>query len=106
MTRAICLFLLCLSGCTARNAVPSLSVRGLAVVHQRDQNAHGQRAADFALQLQLTFATDPPKRARAALDDVAARAQPWDSEPCAEPALCEWARLAEESALLALGIAP
>lgn len=105
MTRAICLvFLAC--GCTARTLVPSLSVHGVAVLHRRAQLTQGQRAADFALQLGLTFAADPPKRARAALDDVATRAMPWDGEPCSEPALCEWARLAEESALLALGVAP
>jgi hypothetical protein len=105
MTRAICLvFLAC--GCTSRTLVPSLSVHGVAVLHQRAQLAKGQRATDFALQLGLTFANDPPKRARAALEDVGAPATPWDSEPCAEPAVCEWARLAEESALLALGVAP
>ena len=105
MTRAILLVTLT-CGCNPRSAIPTVSIHALAALHQRDHVTQRKRADDFALQLQLSFATEPHKRAQAAVDDVAAHAMPWDTEPCAEPALCEWARLSEESALLALGVAP
>lgn len=96
-------FLLLSGGCSARTAIPTVSIHALAVLHQRGQLEQHQRGDDFALQLRLSFATE--QHQRAAFAELGVRERLWDV-PCAVPALCDWARLSEESALISLGVAP
>jgi hypothetical protein len=92
--------------CATRSIVPTVSLHGVMVVHQRALVAEGGHARDYSLSLQLAFLTEP-HRARNPNDELvrAARPKP-DGEPCMQQALCEWESLAEESALQALGVAP
>ena len=102
MKRVLPFFLL-FGGCSARTAIPTVSIHALAVLHQRGQLQQQRRGDDFALQVRLSFATELHKRAAEA--ELGVRARLWDV-PCAVEALCDWARLSEESTLTALGVAP
>jgi len=96
----------CTAGCTAHELVPALSLHAALVLHRRDQDAR-ERSRDTALSLQLAFGG-----ARARPHAVARREpelSPLAQErapACEETALCEWARMAEEAALDALGVRP
>jgi hypothetical protein len=98
-----------LLGCTPRDALPVLSLRGMTVLHDRPSAAtlvpHGQRV-DYALSLQLAF--NPGVRDRRQRDLGLERDVHFSAEPitCSDPVLCSWADAAEQAALAALGVLP
>jgi hypothetical protein len=113
MNKGTCLLLgLCASSCSAHELVPSLSLHAVLVLQRRDQEQIAQaqglgRGRDFSLTARLGFGgARPGKRDNAGelepLPQLAAQSTP----ACEEIALCEWARMAEESALAALGVSP
>ena len=101
----VCLLLgLCAWSCSAHELVPAFSLHSVLVLHRRDQG-RAVRGRDFALTAQLGFGGARPHRRASELEPLprlAAQSPP----ACEETALCEWARMAEESALAALGVSP
>jgi hypothetical protein len=106
MTRFALIPVLFACACATRSLIPSVALHGVAVFHQRTLVPSQGHARDFALTVQLAFLNEP-HRSPNPNDELTrpAREQP-DAEPCLQSALCEWASLAEESALQALGVAP
>ena len=95
MTRGLSLLLCaCTTGCSAHELVPALSVHAAVVLHRG-------RGRDAAVSLQLGFG-GARARPHAVRSPLALETLP----ACEESALCEWSRMAEESALIALGVAP
>lgn len=84
--------------------MPALSVHAVTRLAQRrtdDAQVRG-RTVSVTVQLAFALAGQTPARAAPAL-------QPWAAtspEDCEPRALCEWAWLAEEATLTALGVAP
>lgn len=100
------LFASCLQGCASHSALPALSIHALLTLHRRELVPQQRRENELALSVQVSFAAEPERLPglREAEPDLVR--VPRDIEPCAQTALCEWARLAEESALRALGVEP
>ena len=98
----------CAAGCSARELTPALSVHTVLVLHQRAAAAREHRRGhDVAVTAQLAFGGARPQRHAAAVRERALSPLAGDSSvACEESALCEWARMAEESALAALGVRP
>jgi hypothetical protein len=111
-------------GCTARGALPLLSVRAMTVLHEGaatqavDQRTH---RFDFALSIQIAFNPGVRDRPRAAytdrtfdtertadIDREADTDAHFSAEPitCTDLALCAWADGAEQSILAAMGVLP
>jgi len=96
-------------GCGMHGLSPTLSIHGLARIKQRARLPEQRRTQDFAITVQLTLAN--ARRATSPAPDPADLASvnarpPRNDVGCEQTALCEWAWLAEEAALVALGIAP
>ena len=104
----IALGALALLGCSARPLLPTLSLHAVLVLHQQAMDAQQARSHDVGLQAQLAFRPRGAPRtrgARVSRDALLPIALP--QQPDCEHALaCEWAQLAEESTLSALGVAP
>lgn len=85
--------------------LPTLSLRGLAIVHERAADGRVRsRSIDYALTAQLAFFTEAGGSADLA-SELTPEAQLFsESLACAEPTLCLWASAAERSTLLALGV--
>lgn len=96
-------------GCVGRVALPTVAVHGVTWLQQRAASDRSQqRGRDYALTVQLAFATfgrSTRPRHETLLQPSAAYA-PIDPGSCEQAALCEWAWLSEESTLTALGVAP
>jgi hypothetical protein len=102
------LFVMGLTACTGQGLLPTLSVHAVTQLEQRTKTAERRSGRDVAVSVQLAFATsrrnprsqrlgsELPWQPSAAADDV----------ECEHAALCEWAWLAEESTLAALGLQP
>ena len=107
MTRGLCLlFSLCACGCSAHQLIPALSLHAVLVLQRRGQE-RAARGRDFALTAQLAFGGARPRvKARGDMLERLPRIKPQSAPACEETALCEWARMAEESALAALGVSP
>ena len=107
MNRGVCLVLgLCACGCSAHELVPALSLHSVLVLHRRDQE-QAARGHDFALTAQLGFGGGRRRtRDHAGELEPLPRTAVQSAPACEEIALCEWARMAEESALAALGVSP
>jgi len=102
------------AGC-AQTALPSLSVHALTWLKRRNDGDERRLVRTWSVDLQLSLAVDDVQRAppadaldtRETLRAVSALSPGTaDANACEPPSLCEWARLAEEAALLALGVSP
>lgn len=97
--------LLGLAACSsAHELVPALSLHAVLVLHRRAQDVVG-RGQDYALTAQLAFGGVRPRK-REFAGELEPLPRMTDAVACEETALCEWARMAEESALVALGVEP
>src|SRR5262245_2954795 len=107
MTKGMCLLVgLCAAGCSAHELIPALSLHAVLVLQRRDLERVA-RGRDFALTAQLAFGGAHPRaRVSSAELERMPRVMPQSAPACEETALCEWARMAEESALSALGVSP
>jgi hypothetical protein len=108
MWKLVCPILLSLGplGCTPRDALPVLSLRGMTVLHDRaGAPMRGQRV-DYALSLQLAF--NPGVRDRRRRASSLEREVQLSAEPllCNDVALCSWADAAEQAVLAELGVLP
>jgi hypothetical protein len=95
-----------LLGCAARPLLPTLSVHAVLTLRQRAADLEQTGSHDFGVQAQLAFR--PRGRARGEQLPLAAQlpiALP-RSPDCQYALACEWAQLAEESTLNALGVGP
>ena len=103
----MCLLLsLCASGCSAHELIPALSLHAVLVLQRRGQD-RSARGRDFAVTAQLAFGGARPRATEVASElERMPRVMPKSTPACEETALCEWARMAEESALSALGVSP
>jgi hypothetical protein len=107
----IVLLLTCASllGCGVHIPLPTLSVHALSQLTRSRQATETRRARDFLVLVQLTFETPAAhaRRPRTTLERelLSAGLEPLPGT-CEEAALCEWASLAEEATLSALGVAP
>jgi hypothetical protein len=90
-------------GCSARGALPELSLRAMTVLHARIADDPGHRV-DFACSVHLAFR--PGVREREPDGAYLARDAAFSAEPigCSDEAVCAWADAAEESVLAAMGI--
>lgn len=98
--------LLALLGCGARPVLPTLSVHAVLTLRQSADAGRQTGSHDFGVQAQLAFR--PRGRARAEQAPLSAQlplALP-RSLDCQYALACEWAQLAEESTLTALGVGP
>ena len=97
----------CAAACTGREFVPALSVHAVWVLQRRtrDEVASGR---DLAVTAQLAFGGSRERRQKFAREPPSSmqRLALQSAPACEEAALCEWARMAEESALAALGVTP
>jgi len=110
----------CATGCVpgrAQAALPSLSVHALTwlkeLKHQDDAQSR-RRVRTWSIDLQLSVAIADARQPVIAADALDTRETTRavsalspdiaDADACEPPSLCEWARLAEEAALLALGV--
>lgn len=94
---------LALFGC-ARPLLPTVSLHAVLVLRKSAVDARQTDSHDFGVQAQLAFRPRGAPRARVALDAQLPIALP--QQPVCQHALaCEWAQLAEESTLSALGVA-
>jgi hypothetical protein len=96
-------------GCGTSFPLPSLSLHALSQLTRSRSSTETRRARNFLLLVQLTFQTRAAntRRPRTPLElDLLSIG--WEALPdaCEDAGLCEWARLAEESSLSALGVAP
>jgi hypothetical protein len=90
-------------GCSARGALPELSLRAMTVLHSRAADDPGRRL-DFACSVHLAFR--PGVREREPDRVYLARDAAFSAEPisCSDQTLCAWADAAEESVLAAMGV--
>jgi hypothetical protein len=97
---------LALFGCGTRPLLPTLSLHAVLVLHQAAMDARQTSSHDVGLQAQLAFRPRGAPRTRAArFDSQLAVALPKQPD-CHHALACEWAQLAEESTLSALGVEP
>lgn len=97
-----------LCGCGARPLLPTLSLHAVLVLHQQAMDARQTRSHDIGLQAQLAFRPRGAPRtrgARVSRDAQLPIALPQQPD-CQHALACEWAQLAEESTLSALGVGP
>ena len=91
-------------GCATRPPLPTLSLHAVLTLRQNAAQTRETGSHDFGLQAQLAFR--PRGRARAITEEaqipIALPRQP----DCQYALACEWAQLAEESTLSALGVGP
>jgi hypothetical protein len=96
------------SACGTRTLLPTLSLHAVLVLRQGALDARPKASNDFALQAQLSFR--PRGRPHPRLPQGTAplpMSMPLAVAPdCQQAVLCEWAELAEESTLSALGVSP
>lgn len=100
------LVLLAALGCGSRPLLPTLSVHAVLTLRQSAVDLQQTGSHDFGVQAQLAFR--PRGRARGEQLPLAAQlpiALP-RSPDCQYTLACEWAQLAEESTLSALGVGP
>lgn len=99
---------LSLFGCGARPLLPTLSLHAVLVLRKGAVDARQTTTHDFGVQAQLAFRPRGRPRTRAAAASFDPQfAVPLPRQPDCQHALaCEWAQLAEESTLTALGVAP
>ncbi|HTU59875.1 MAG TPA: hypothetical protein VMF89_15595 [Polyangiales bacterium] len=103
---ALLLVPLAMLGCGARPLLPTLSVHAVLTLRQSAIDAEQTGKHDFGVQAQLAFR--PRGRARAEQPPLPGQvpiALP-RSPDCQYALACEWAQLAEESTLTALGVGP
>jgi hypothetical protein len=94
-----------LAGCSARGALPALSLRALTVLHERASTTSPGHGVDFALALQVSF-SEHQRRPRS-ISYLTPKPGAWnEAVACSDEALCLWASAAEQSALVALGVPP
>lgn len=94
-----------LLGCGTRPLLPTLTLHALLTLRQAAKDTRQTASHDFGLQARLVFrprSKPRPLQPRAAQLPIALP-QPPD---CQYAIACEWAQLAEESALSALGVSP
>jgi hypothetical protein len=95
-------------GCGARPLLPTLSLHAVLTLRQNAAQARQTGSHDFGLQAQLAFR--PRGRARPSSEEAPLTAQLPIALPrqpdCQYTLACEWAQLAEESTLTALGVGP
>ena len=106
MQPVLLLSLLAALGCGARPLLPTLSVHAVLTLRRSAVDAQQTGSHDFGVQAQLAFR--PRGRARAEPLPLAGQvpiALP-RSPDCQYALACEWAQLAEESTLTALGVGP
>ncbi|HET8939547.1 MAG TPA: hypothetical protein VFN67_39175 [Polyangiales bacterium] len=98
---------LALLGCGARPPLPTLSLHAVLVLRQAAMDAQQTSSHDFGLQAQLAFRPRGAPRTRGARvsRDALPIALP-ETPDCQHALACEWAQLAEESTLSALGVSP
>jgi hypothetical protein len=106
MTRFALIPVLFACACVTRSLIPSVAIHGVAVFHQRALVPSQGHAQDLALSVQLAFLTEPHRLPNPNNELIRASQTQPDGEPCLQSALCEWASMAEESTLQALGVAP
>jgi hypothetical protein len=97
------------SACTARPLLPTLSLHALLVLHQAALGGdRPERSRDLGLQAQLSFRPRHKPHPRVRQTSVALpMVMPLTAaSDCQHALLCEWAQLAEESTLAALGVTP
>lgn len=96
----------CLAGCALAWPLPTLRVHALLTLRQRATDTKHTGSHDFGVQAELAFR--PRRRARtdprlpAPRAAIALPRQP----DCQHALTCEWAQLAEEATLSALGVSP
>ena len=95
------------AACSARELVPSFSLHAVMVLRRRDREEVA-RGRDVAVTAQLAFRGRRTTAQPLAASDERPlpRLSPLSAAVCEETALCEWSRMAEESALAALGVKP
>jgi hypothetical protein len=105
-TCALRIAVLGLLGCGERPLLPTLSVHAVLTLRQSAVDARQTGSHDFGVQAQLAFRPRGRDRSEsvplAAQIPIALPRQP----DCQYTLACEWAQLAEESALSALGVGP
>ena len=103
-TSMLLVFTLALFGCGARPLLPTLSVHAVLMLRKNAADARQTGSHDFGLQAQLAFRPRGKTRSHneQTLVPIALPRQP----DCQSTLACEWAQLAEESALSALGVTP
>lgn len=100
------LVLLAVLGCGAKPLLPTLSVHAVLTLRQSALDMQQTGSHDLGVQAQLAFR--PRGRARADQPPLPGQvpiALP-RSPDCQYALACEWAQLAEESTLTALGVGP
>jgi hypothetical protein len=92
------------SACGARPLLPTFALHGVLILHRADGDAKQAGSHDVGLQAQISFRPRGAARAPAVSPLLPI---PLPMLPDCEYSLaCEWAQLAEESALSALGVGP
>lgn len=95
-------------GCGARPLLPTVSLHAVLTLRQSAVDARQAGSSDFGVQAQLAFR--PRGRARVSDERVPFAGQAPIALPrqpdCQYALACEWAQLAEESTLTALGVGP
>jgi hypothetical protein len=93
-------------GCSGPPLLPTLSVHAVLTLRQSALDARQTGSSDFGVQAQLAFRP----RGRASSEPVPLAGQVPIALPrqpdCQYALACEWAQLAEESTLSALGVGP
>jgi hypothetical protein len=95
-------------GCGARPLLPTLSLHAVLVLHKGALDARQTSSHDYGLQAQLAFrprGTPRTRATRSSLETQLPVALPRQPD-CQHALACEWAQLAEESTLSALGVTP
>jgi hypothetical protein len=97
---------LSLLGCGERPLLPTLSLHAVLTLRQSAVDARQTGSSDFGVQAQLAFR--PRGRNRTESVPLAAQSSIALPRPpdCQYSLACEWAQLAEESTLSALGVGP
>ena len=94
------------AACAAPSLLPSVSLRAIAVLHQRRPNGSPASGSDYVLLAQLSFS--PVVRAPRRSVELALDPATWlDTPPaCDDPLLCAWLGAAERATLAAWGVPP
>lgn len=94
-------------GCGARPLLPTVSFHAVLTLRESAEGARRTGSHDFGVQAQLAFRPRGRAQVRDERAAFAGQAIALPRQPDCQYALaCEWAQLAEESTLTALGVGP